>query len=126
MKHYVLIEGQTVAVDDLTQWAQWYELAARTGLLRIAETLVGEYRVSTVFLGLDHNFGGGPPLLFETMTFALGESGEQWRYTTQEQALAGHLALVQRLEEQALAAESAAMLAWIKAAATTTEGKRDE
>lgn len=26
-------------------------------------------RVSTVFLGIDHNVFGGPPLLFETMIF---------------------------------------------------------
>jgi uncharacterized protein YjbI with pentapeptide repeats len=26
--------------------------------------------ISTVFLGLDHQFGNGAPLLFETMTFA--------------------------------------------------------
>lgn len=31
-----------------------------------------EYRVSTVWLGLDHNWGGGEPLLFETMSFGGG------------------------------------------------------
>lgn len=33
------------------------------------KTLYGE-RLSTVFLGLDHSFGGGRPLIFETMLFA--------------------------------------------------------
>ena len=33
-------------------------------------------RISTVFLGIDHNFGAeGPPLLFETMIFG-GERDE--------------------------------------------------
>jgi hypothetical protein len=36
---------------------------------------VGPYRVSTVFLGVNHNFGGGgAPILWETMVFSGGES----------------------------------------------------
>ena len=29
----------------------------------------GEATISTVYLGLDHSFGNGPPLFFETMIF---------------------------------------------------------
>jgi len=32
-------------------------------------TRVGPYFVSTIFLGLDHQWGNGPPILFETMVF---------------------------------------------------------
>ena len=47
--------------------------------------------VSTVFLGLDHAFDGGTPLLFETMIFG-GEHDEyQERYATWDEAEAGHL-----------------------------------
>lgn len=60
----------------------------------------GVVTVSTVFLVLDHNIGlGGPPLIWETMVltdgFTLNEA--QIRYSTREQAIAGHkdmLALV--------------------------------
>jgi hypothetical protein len=37
--------------------------------------LLGVVVVSTVFLGLDHSFGEGPPLLFETMVFVNDMSG---------------------------------------------------
>jgi len=48
--------------------------------------------VSTVWLGLDHSFGGdGPPLIFETMIFdRRGESISCDRYATEVEALAGH------------------------------------
>lgn len=36
---------------------------------RVALTEIGPYVVSTVWIGLDHNFGNGPPLIFETMVF---------------------------------------------------------
>lgn len=53
--------------------------------------------VSTIWLGLDHSFGGGPPLFFETMVFPLDAHGEMipneiagQRYSTEEQAMKGH------------------------------------
>jgi len=59
----------------------------------VAESFIGDVRVSTTFLGLDHNFfGDGPPLLFETMIF--GADGKPWDYqercTTWVQAEAMH------------------------------------
>ena len=55
-----------------------------------------EYRVSTVWLGLDHNWGGGEPLLFETMSFGGGEQqgDSQWRWSTEDAARAGHAEIV--------------------------------
>jgi hypothetical protein len=76
-------------------------------------------RLSTVWLGLDHGLGG-PPLIFETMRFArdvtethwriagkprtfpdpFGEPGDttdQLRYTTEEEALAAHHEIVRRI-----------------------------
>ena len=55
--------------------------------------------VSTVWLGMDHNFfsDSGPPIVFETMVFGLADDEYQERYATEEAALAGHdraLALV--------------------------------
>ena len=54
--------------------------------------------VSTVWLGLDHSFTGGKPVIFETMVFdtkdiSEGVSGKelyQCRYQTLSQARAGH------------------------------------
>ena len=52
-------------------------------------------RVSTVFLMIDHQFGGGPPLLYETMIFGGAHDQEQWRYSTRDAALAGHARAVE-------------------------------
>lgn len=54
--------------------------------------------VSTVWLrGLDHAFGVGPPILFETMVFVPGKVGREYdcaRYSTEEEAVAGHKEMV--------------------------------
>jgi hypothetical protein len=69
---------------------------------RVAETtLPSGYWVSTVHLGLDHQFGEGPPLIFETMVFPCDADGKptSWceldsdRYSTEEEALAGHASI---------------------------------
>lgn len=63
---------------------------------RVAEDLVGHFSVSTVWLGLDHNYmGQGPPLIFETMVFGTDPRlpwWEEWqqRYATREGAEKGH------------------------------------
>ena len=64
---------------------------------RVDVTTIGDARVSTVWLGLDHSFGYGPPVIFETMIF--GGEHDQWqnRYCTEEEALAGHQAVVDAL-----------------------------
>ena len=46
--------------------------------------------VSTVFLGIDHSFGEGPPILWETMIFDGPHDQFQERYTSKEEAIAGH------------------------------------
>jgi hypothetical protein len=51
-----------------------------------------DVEVSTVFLGIDHNYSGeGPPLLFETMLFRDGKPLDyQERYATWDEAVSGH------------------------------------
>jgi hypothetical protein len=70
---------------------------------RVAETEVPGLWISTVWLGLDHSFGGGRPLIFETMVFpAKGSDVTSWgeldsdRYSTEAEALAGHAAFVEK------------------------------
>ena len=53
--------------------------------------------VSTVWLGLDHQFGDGPPLIFETMVFPSNEDFgdlDSRRYSTEQEAVAGHATMV--------------------------------
>ena len=55
------------------------------------------YLVSTVWLGLDHSFTGGNPVLFETMVFLNGDTAsDEWarRYNTEAEAKAGHAEIV--------------------------------
>lgn len=65
-RHYILIGQTPVEEPNLLVWAEWIEHADR----QVALThLPSGIEISTIFLGLDHNYWGGPPLLFETMTF---------------------------------------------------------
>jgi hypothetical protein len=95
--HYVLDEsGEPVQEPDLSAWARWFEGAER----HVAQDLVGEVRVSTVFLGTDHRWRGtGPPVLWESMVFGGPLDGEQERYPSKKDAARGHAALVARVRE---------------------------
>lgn len=92
---YVLDERRNVVpTRDLMRWARWLETSGERR--RVAYTRVGRATVSTVFLSLDHNFlGGGPPLLFETLVRGSDNEGEGlWRWSTWEEAAAGHHVVV--------------------------------
>lgn len=92
--HYKMDEnGEIEEIRDVLEWAKWFETAERT----IARTKVGLSVVSTVFLGLDHNFSNqGLPVLFETLTFGGPLDGEMERYTTLDKARMGHERMVSR------------------------------
>ena len=79
----------------MMEWARSFEdIESRI----VGKTTVGDAEVSTVHLGLDHQFGDGPPLIFETMIFGGEHSDYQWRYSTEEQAQAGHERVVAALQ----------------------------
>lgn len=90
--HYYDKNGEEITLE------QYVELFGDFEYKRIELTEVGPYQVSTVWLGLDHNFLGGPPLIFETMVF----TSDSWegkellldlecqRYSTEEEARKGH------------------------------------
>jgi hypothetical protein len=68
---------------------------------RVARTEVGEYTVSTVWLyGIDHNFRSDRPVIFETMVFGPRWDNELDRYSTEEEAMRGHLAVLDRLRAE--------------------------
>ena len=67
---------------------------------RVARTeLGGGVLVSTVFLCHDHNYGGGRPILYETMILGGVLDGHRVRYHTREEALVGHEVAVQKAIE---------------------------
>lgn len=98
---YYRLQGKlAVPVRSVREWARFMETEDR----RVAEEMVGPVWVSTVFLALDHAWGGaGPPLLFETMTFPdkqeLLEAG-CWRCSSWDEAEAQHARVVEQTKAQ--------------------------
>lgn len=88
---YMLDErGQPMLVTDVLTWGQWLEEDERRIVRHQAFVVNGrEIEVSTVFLGLDHSFFGGPPVLWETRVFGK-DIDWQRRYTSREAAIEGH------------------------------------
>lgn len=77
---------------------QYFELLKTSGpdYKRVAFTKVGDIDISTVWLGLDHRYGDGDPVIFETMQFGGDAGGDADRYCTLEEARAGHVAWVKQ------------------------------
>ncbi len=95
--------GRPVPEPDAIAWARWYETAAE--LRRVGLDALGPLgEVSTVFLGLDHNFSSRPeddplghrPILWETLVFNGPLDGEMRRYSSREDAEQGHAEMVMR------------------------------
>ena len=96
MNKYILVGHKAVPVDRET-YLQTGE-QDRT----VAKSNVGDYWVSTVFLGLDHQWkDDGPPLLFETMVFGKGPFNERLeRCTTWEEAEVMHEKMCEEIRKQ--------------------------
>src|SRR5690349_6691621 len=97
MMHYILQGKNAIEEPDLIVWAQWFQSANRT----VKKTQVSAgVEVSTVFLGLDHSFGNGEPILFETMIFGGERDGFCERCTTYENAENGHALIVSEFSQR--------------------------
>jgi len=103
--YYILRDGEPQCCDDILEWGRWFEAATKTG-----ERLIAQDRdehaapdgvlVSTVFLGLNHNFNGkGQPILWETLVFGGVLDGEMDRYSSRAAALDGHQRMCRRVNE---------------------------
>ena len=83
---YVLRGKLAVPAESLEEWGR-----AFNDRKPVAVDGIGGYLISTVFLGIDHAFGHGLPILFETMVFdAKGSTGYQTRCGTWEEAIEQH------------------------------------
>jgi hypothetical protein len=115
--HYILNDDHSVTAVQvynpdgtlnqpaLLTWGKWFGEGDEKRRVAWTEFEDGSH-VSTVFLGLDHSFIDGPPILFESMTFTgqtrksqvlsgeYHEELDQRRYETWDQAVAGHEELV--------------------------------
>jgi hypothetical protein len=110
MSDYYILRGHVpVLCTDLLTWARWLENTNRI----VSQDRIGDVFISTVFLGVDHNFYGGDPLLFETMVFDEGDKVELFngiktpdsideytqRYSTWDQAEEGHKQIMQLIRK---------------------------
>ena len=85
--YYVLDDdGNPKEEPDIIKWGVWFGATER----HIGEDKIGDVMVSTVFLGLNHNFGTGEPVLWETMIFGGVHDEYQERYFSKDDAMVGH------------------------------------
>ena len=89
-----ILQGHTpVQASSMREWAEFFEDASRRIVRKTR--LTSDIQVSTVFLGIDHSFGHGPPLLFETMVFRSGSGEEMDRCSTWDEAEAMHERMIE-------------------------------
>jgi hypothetical protein len=101
--NYILDGHKAVEEPDVIKWAKWFEKGNRTVNKTTADVSldgekVGQVRISTVFLGIDHSFDGGEPLLFETMVFGGKLDQEMDRCETWEAAEKMHELMCERVK----------------------------
>ena len=93
MTDFYDLAGQPMAFEE---WMWAMEDPTRR---QVNRTLTGHASrrkvVSTIWLGLNHNYGEGAPLIFETMMFNRHSNRPLLcrRYATHEEAIAGHHAV---------------------------------
>ncbi len=110
--------GNNISFRD---WARLraYDEKRDAGYVRVAEDTVGKYWISTVWIGMNHSFSAGPPLIFETMVFDKSAPKPKWpperdddsdeyeitsstdldmeRYSTEKEAIEGHERMVEKV-----------------------------
>lgn len=90
-RYYILNEKNLPVEADLLTWGKWFEQNFQKRV--VAKTYMPEFEVSTVFLGLNHNWNDeGTPHIYETMVFPIGTYDDIHcnRYPACSYALEGH------------------------------------
>lgn len=93
MKMYVLDENKNIRIETNHRiWNRWFKVFEnrRVGMDILNKGKENETLISTVFLGIDHNWYGGEPLLFETMIFGGKHDGYQNRTSSWQDAMSCH------------------------------------
>ena len=84
-------------IEGLMEWGKDMENVSKK-IVEQTELPSGKW-VSTVWLGLNHQYGEGKPLIFETMVFPKKESYSELdmeRYSTEAEAIEGHKQMVKK------------------------------
>ena len=97
LRYYTLDADHRIVETDMMTWATAMKSVANR---LVARTEFDDIAVSTVFVGLDHRYhGNGPPLVFETMIFGGELDMRTWRYSSWDDAEAGHAAAVRKVRD---------------------------
>lgn len=88
-KKYILINGIPCPESDTKIWSEWMQDREQR-LVDYTELFDGAVSVSTVFMGLDMNFGEGKPMVFETTINGGIHNDKKWHYGTLGDAKQGH------------------------------------
>jgi hypothetical protein len=93
---YYILDKKTGEIKTVSmfEWSAWFEDVENR---RIEVTEEDDFRVSTVFIGIDHSYGiGDQALLYETCVLEGPPTvqGKLYRYATMSEAKAGHWAIV--------------------------------
>lgn len=94
--YYKLDDNKNVVPCTLAEWSDGF---ARHESRIVDKTTIGDTSISTVFLGIDHSFGHGPALLFESMTFGGKCDGMQERCSTWQEAKRQHEAMCEAVKK---------------------------
>jgi hypothetical protein len=86
MRYYILGNQAVVPASGAVEFGKWVETADRI----VSKTQVADIEVSTMFLGIDHQFYNGPSLLFETMVFGGDLDQTCRRCSTWDEAVEQH------------------------------------
>ncbi len=85
---YKLINKKVIPCKSLEEYIDW---SIKNSTIILQTTITLKIRVSTVFLGLDHGFNNGKPIVFETMIFGGKHDQYQKKYSSYKEAVQGHL-----------------------------------
>lgn len=78
----------------------WGELFENSLYKIVKQDHFDDLMVSTVWLGIDHSFGSGPPIIFETLVLKDDYSEvDGMRYETEDEALEGHKELFKKVRD---------------------------
>ena len=101
--YYIFDENKKTIPVELDEYLAWSEKNKKR---HVADEIIAGYRVSTVFLGIDHrsHYYQSAPVLFETMIFdtesGLDAFGYQERCSTWSEAEQQHLQAVKFVRKQ--------------------------
>ena len=93
-------KGEPIPATDIYHWWNMFEISKQR---IVKQERIGKSKVSTVFLGIDHNFlnrSEQAPILWETMVFGGKLDQEQDRCSgSRKQAKAMHQRMVKRVKK---------------------------